>query len=120
MTRQYIRGAVASMLKLAGAVGASKNRALEISIAAVAYCCGFSSRAHFTLACRRVCGVTPGEGEYRRQLYVQLLEAEPGCFVALPCGANVPSECSHTATFALTTAALRFDELCNTGDRRNR
>jgi AraC family transcriptional regulator len=37
-----------------------------ITIADVAYRCGFSSQAHFTLAFRRACGLTPGE--YRRQL----------------------------------------------------
>jgi AraC family transcriptional regulator len=38
----------------------------DMSIAQVAYCCGFSSQAHLTLAFRKVCGLTPGE--YRRQL----------------------------------------------------
>jgi len=38
----------------------------EMSIAQVAYCCGFSSQAHLTLAFRKVCGLTPGE--YRREL----------------------------------------------------
>jgi len=39
----------------------------EMSIAQVAYCCGFSSQAHLTLAFRKVCGLTPGE--YRRELF---------------------------------------------------
>jgi AraC family transcriptional regulator len=38
----------------------------EMSIAQVAYSCGFSSQAHLTLAFRKVCGLTPGE--YRREL----------------------------------------------------
>jgi len=38
----------------------------EMSIAQVAYCCGFSSQAHLTVAFRKVCGLTPGE--YRREL----------------------------------------------------
>jgi len=38
----------------------------DMPIAQVAYCCGFSSQAHFTLAFRKVCGLTPGE--YRREL----------------------------------------------------
>src|SRR6266850_775874 len=38
----------------------------EMSIADVAYCCGFSSQAHLTLAFRKVCGLTPGE--YRREI----------------------------------------------------
>ena len=37
----------------------------DMSIAQVAYRCGFSSQAHFALAFRKVCGLTPGE--YRRQ-----------------------------------------------------
>ena len=38
----------------------------DMSIAQVAYCCGFSSQAHLTLAFRKGCGLTPGE--YRREL----------------------------------------------------
>ena len=38
----------------------------DMSIAQVAYSCGFSSQAHLTLAFRKVCGLTPGE--YRREL----------------------------------------------------
>jgi AraC family transcriptional regulator len=38
----------------------------DMSIAQVAYRCGFSSQAHLTLAFRRACGLTPGE--YRREL----------------------------------------------------
>jgi AraC family transcriptional regulator len=38
----------------------------DMSIAEVAYGCGFSSQAHLTLAFRKVCGLTPGE--YRREL----------------------------------------------------
>jgi AraC family transcriptional regulator len=38
----------------------------EMSIAQIAYCCGFSSQAHLTVAFRKVCGLTPGE--YRREL----------------------------------------------------
>jgi len=38
----------------------------NMSIAQVAYCCGFSSQAHLTLAFRKACGLTPGE--YRREL----------------------------------------------------
>ena len=41
-------------------------READISIAQVAYRCGFSSQAHLTLAFRKVCGLTPGE--YRRGL----------------------------------------------------
>ena len=37
----------------------------EMSIAQVAYRCGFSSQAHLTLVFRKVCGLTPGE--YRRE-----------------------------------------------------
>lgn len=37
----------------------------DMSIAEVAYRCGFSSQAHLTLAFRKVCGFTPGE--YRRE-----------------------------------------------------
>ena len=37
----------------------------NMSIAQVAYGCGFSSQAHLTLAFRKVCGLTPGE--YRRE-----------------------------------------------------
>ena len=40
--------------------------AADMSIAQVAYSCGFSSQAHLTLAFRRACGLTPGE--YRREL----------------------------------------------------
>jgi len=39
----------------------------DMSIADVAYCCGFSSQAHLTLAFRKVCGLTPGE--YRREVF---------------------------------------------------
>jgi AraC family transcriptional regulator len=39
----------------------------DMSIAQVAYCCGFSNQAHLTLAFRKVCGLTPGE--YRRELF---------------------------------------------------
>jgi len=39
----------------------------DMSIAEVAYCCGFSSQAHLTLAFRKVCGLTPGE--CRRELF---------------------------------------------------
>ena len=38
----------------------------NLSIAQVAYRCGFSSQAHLTVAFRKVCGLTPGE--YRRFL----------------------------------------------------
>ena len=38
----------------------------DMSIAQVAYRCGFSSQAHLTLAFRRACRLTPGE--YRREL----------------------------------------------------
>jgi len=38
----------------------------DMSIAEVAYCCGFSSQAHLTLAFRKVSGLTPGQ--YRREL----------------------------------------------------
>jgi len=38
----------------------------DMTIAQVAYSCGFSSQAHLTLAFRRACGLTPGE--YRREL----------------------------------------------------
>jgi AraC family transcriptional regulator len=38
----------------------------DISIAEVAYSCGFSSQAHLTVAFRKACGVTPAE--YRRRL----------------------------------------------------
>jgi len=38
----------------------------ELSIAEVAYSCGFSSQAHLTLAFGKVSGITPGE--YRRGL----------------------------------------------------
>jgi AraC family transcriptional regulator len=38
----------------------------DMSIAQIAYCCGFSSQAHLTVAFRKVCGLTPGE--YRREL----------------------------------------------------
>jgi AraC family transcriptional regulator len=38
----------------------------DMSIAQVAYSCGFSSQAHFTMAFRKVCGLTPGK--YRREL----------------------------------------------------
>jgi len=38
----------------------------DMSIAQVAYFCGFSSQAHLTVAFRKVCGLTPGE--YRREL----------------------------------------------------
>ena len=38
----------------------------DMSIAQVAYSCGFSSQAHLTVAFRKVCGLTPGE--YRREL----------------------------------------------------
>jgi AraC family transcriptional regulator len=38
----------------------------DMTIAQVAYCCGFSSQAHLTLAFRKLCGITPGE--YRREL----------------------------------------------------
>jgi AraC family transcriptional regulator len=41
-------------------------READMSIAQVAYRCGFSSQAHLTLAFRRVCGLTPGK--YRRGL----------------------------------------------------
>jgi len=37
----------------------------DLSIAQVAYRCGFSSQAHLTLAFRKVCGLTPGQ--YRRE-----------------------------------------------------
>jgi AraC family transcriptional regulator len=37
----------------------------DISVADVAYSCGFSSQAHLTLAFRKACGATPAE--YRRQ-----------------------------------------------------
>ena len=37
----------------------------DMTIAQVAYSCGFSSQAHLTLAFRKVCGLTPGE--YRRE-----------------------------------------------------
>jgi AraC family transcriptional regulator len=36
----------------------------DLSIAEIAYQCGFSSQAHLTIAFRKVCGITPGE--YRR------------------------------------------------------
>jgi AraC family transcriptional regulator len=39
----------------------------DMSIADVAYCCGFSSQAHLTVAFRKVCGLTPGD--YRRELF---------------------------------------------------
>ncbi len=39
----------------------------DMSIADVAYCCGFSSQAHLTLVFRKICGLTPGE--YRRELF---------------------------------------------------
>ena len=38
----------------------------DLSIAEIAYRCGFANQAHLTLAFRRDCGVTPGE--YRRQV----------------------------------------------------
>ncbi len=38
-----------------------------MSIADIAYCCGFSSQAHLTLAFRKVCGLTPGQ--HRRELF---------------------------------------------------
>ena len=38
----------------------------DMTIAQVAYSCGFSSQAHLTVAFRKVCGLTPGE--YRREL----------------------------------------------------
>ena len=41
-------------------------READMSIAEVAYRCGFSSQAHLTLAFRKVCGLTPGK--YRRGL----------------------------------------------------
>jgi AraC family transcriptional regulator len=42
----------------------------HLSIAQVAYRCGFSSQAHLTLAFRRLCGLPPGE-------YLRLLPAKP-------------------------------------------
>jgi AraC family transcriptional regulator len=38
----------------------------HLSIAEIAYRCGFANQAHLTLAFGKECGLTPGE--YRRQL----------------------------------------------------
>src|SRR5258708_227486 len=42
-------------------------RDADMSIADIAYCCGFASQAHLTLAFRKVCGLPPGG--YRRELF---------------------------------------------------